>query len=52
MITSKDIEILVEEGDFLHHSLPDGMVEKYVIDEVISNKDTNPHYEIYVSKLN
>ena len=52
LITSKDIKTPVEEGDFLHHSLPDGVVEKYGIDEVISNKNVNPHYEIYVSKQN
>ncbi|TCB68657.1 hypothetical protein [Acinetobacter sp. ANC 4178] len=52
LITSKDINTLVEEGDFLHHSLPDGIVEKYLVDEVISNTNEPPHYEIYVSKLN
>ena len=52
LITSKDINTPVEEGDFLHHSLPDGIVEKYLVDEVISNKLEPPHYEIYVSKLN
>ena len=52
MITSKDVKTSVEEGDFLHHSLPDGIVEKYLVDEVISNKNEHPHYEIYVSKLN
>ena len=52
LITSKDVNTPVEEGDFLHHLLPDGLVEKYVIDEVISNKNVNPHYEIYVSKQN
>ncbi|MGQ9372744.1 hypothetical protein ACUM6W_02670 [Acinetobacter tandoii] len=52
LITSKDVKTPVEEGDFLHHSLPDGIVEKYLVDEVISNKNEPPHYEIYVSKLN
>lgn len=52
MITSKDINTPIVEGDYLHHFLSDEVVENYVIDEVILNKGTYPHYEIYVSKIN